>query len=437
MRKIFSLSLILCLMITALAACGGKDNATTSSGGAETAGSDKKTETTDTGSAKGDGPSGKLVFLTNRTDMIGKQYDDYKKRFEEKYPDVDLQFEAITDYDKNVKIRISSGEYPDVVFIPTIPNADLPKYFEPLDDMSFSGDLYFKDAKVQDGKMYGISSGASTVGIVYNKKAFEKAGITEIPKTYDEFLAICEKLKSAGIIPLASNFKDKWPLDTWVYDVPSIISGKTDHEMKRAETDTPYTMDNEYGKSWSILRELQQKGYLEKDVNSTNWEQSKKDIAQGKMAMYLLGNWVINQVIENGAPSEDVGFFPFPADNSGQYKAPLNPDFFYAVNKNGNVKAAKAFVQWMMEESGYEDFAGFIPVLKNKEPKLAQLAEFNSYKPQFLEAVFGDDTATAIQNKAQIDQQSMVQEFVLSKDPQKVLDKYDAAWAKAKKALGK
>ncbi|WP_342774715.1 hypothetical protein [Paenibacillus dokdonensis] len=150
MNKILSLSLIVCLMITTLAACGGKDNSSSGSG-TDTGSTGQTAETKDAGktdAGKDDGPSGKLVFLTNRTDMIGKQYDDYKKRFEEKYPNVDLQFEAITDYDKNVKIRISSGEYPDVVFIPTIPNADLPKYFEPMDDIQFSGDLYFKDAKV-------------------------------------------------------------------------------------------------------------------------------------------------------------------------------------------------------------------------------------------------------------------------------------------------
>lgn len=419
-------------MITILAACGGNNAETNNTTGANNAGSG--TATSEPGTATD--ISGELVFLTNRTDMIDKQYVDYEKRFEEKYPGVDLKFEAITDYDKTLKIRIASGDFPDVVFVPSIPNAELPNYFAPLDDIKFSGDIHFKDLKAYEGKMYGVSSGGSTVGIVYNKKTFEKAGITELPKTYDEFLAASQKLKDAGIVPLASNFKDKWPLDTWVFDIPTLIGGDAAHQNKRAETDTPYTLDNAYGKSWGILRELHQKGFLEADVNSTNWEQSKKDVASGKYAMYLLGNWVINQVIENGAPAEDIGFFPFPADNSGEAKAPLNPDFFYAVNKNGNVDAAKAFIHWMIEESGYDDFAGFIPTLKSKESKLPQLAEFNSFAPKFFEPVSPVDAATQIQNKAQLDQAAAVQEFVLSKDPQKVLGEVNAAWAKAKKDLG-
>ncbi|WP_127533344.1 ABC transporter substrate-binding protein [Paenibacillus kobensis] len=437
MKKAVSLLLVSILMLTMLAACGkdSKDDPKPADTGKETT---EKTTTPEETTAGGEELKGKVVFLTNRTDMVGKEYKEYKERFEEKYPGVTIEFEGILDYEKNSKIRIATGKFPDVMLIgPGIPNSDFPKYFAPLDDIQFTGDISFKTLKAFENKMYGVSSGSSTVGIVYNKKAFEKAGITAVPKTLDEFYAAAQKLKDAGIVPLASNFKDKWPLDAWIYDVPTMIGGVSDHQNKRADSDAPYTLDGVYGQSWSILRTLYEKGLLEKDVNSTNWENSKKDVAQGKFGMYLLGNWVINQVIENGAASEDVGFFPFPSDNSGTVKAPLNPDWFYAVNKDGNVAAAKAFVKWMIEESGFEDFAGLIPTLKDKESKLAQLAEFNGYNPQYIEAGPPNDTATAIANQAQIDQGRVVQEFVLSKDPQSILDKYNKLWANAKKNVVK
>lgn len=418
MKKNILLLVSLIIMLTIVSACSGNSQGSNES-------------SNETGEV-----TGELVFLTNRTDMIGNVYDEYKQRFEEKYPGVNIEFEAIQDYDATLKVRMSSGDFPDVVFLPTLSNAEFPEYFAPLNDIEFSGDIYFEEMRAHEGQIYGISSGGSTVGIVYNKEAFAKAGITEVPKTYDEFLAACEKLKQSGIVPLASNFKDKWPLDVWVYDIPTILAGASDHQNKRADTDTPYTMDNEYGKSWGIIRELYQKGYLEPDVNSTNWEQSKKDIANGNFGMYLLGNWVINQVIENGADPDNVGFFPFPADNSGQAKAPLNPDFFYAVNKNGNVPAAKAFIKWIIEESGYDEFAGFIPTLKDREPKLAQLAEFNSFNVEFFEPAQPSDLATDIQNQARLDQAATVQQFVLSDDPASVLDKVNSDWAKARKELG-
>ncbi|MFB9329153.1 ABC transporter substrate-binding protein [Paenibacillus aurantiacus] len=414
----------------------GANAGTNANAGANSGKTDGDAAATNEGAANSE-VKGEVTFLTNRTDMIDKEYNDYEKKFEAKYPGVDLKFETIAnDYNSQLKVRIASGKYPDVVLIAdAIPNSDFPKYFEPLDDIQFSDELNFKDMKSFEGKSYGISSGGNTFGIVYNKQAFAKAGITDVPKTLDELYADSQKLKDAGIVPFASNFKDKWPLGAWSNDVVSIISGKPDVGNLRAETDTPYAQDSAYFQSWSIIREMYSKGFLEKDVNSTNWEQSKKDVATGKFAMYGLGNWVINQVIGAGAKSEDVGFFPFPADNSGTPKAPLGSDFFYAVNKGGNTAAAKAFIQWMIEESGYEDFAGFIPTLKNKQSGLAQLAEFKGYNPTFVEAVAGSDKATQIQNEAKIDQEALVQEFVLSKDPIKVIDKANEQWAKARKKV--
>jgi len=324
--------------------------------------------------------SGTITFLTNRTDMVGEKYDDYAKRFNEKYPDAHVEFEAVTDLDKTTKIRVGSGEFPDVVLIPTIPNSDLPKYFTPLDDLGLNDRIYFKDYKSFENKVYGISVGATTTGILYNTKAFADAGITAVPQTLDEFYAAADKLKAAGKVALASNFKDQWTLYPWSSEIPTAIAGDANLNNKRLESDAPYQLDNPYGQSMSIIRNMYEKGYLEPDINSTNWEQSKKDIASGKFAMYVIGNWAIPQVIESGTDSSNIGYFPFPYDNSGKYNVTLAPDWAYGVNKNSEHPAtAKAFVKWMLEDSGFDDFAGFIPVLKDKKPAVEQLTEFNNW----------------------------------------------------------
>ncbi|ASA25905.1 ABC transporter substrate-binding protein [Paenibacillus donghaensis] len=446
-NKLFSLSFVMALSLsTALTGCGSNNNNNTGAAATEQpvattapeTATNAPAEATKEPAAGGADISGKITFLTNRTDMIGKEYDEYLKRFNEKYPNIEVELEASqTDYNQQSKVRMASGELPDIMFIPTIPNSDLPKYFAELDDLGLNDQITFKDFKSFEGKLYGITTGNSTSGIVYNKKAFADAGITEVPKTWDDFLAACEKLKANGVIPLASNFKDKWPLNDWVYAVPRIIEGKADFPNDKLGSDTPFTMDNGYGKSFSLLRELNEKGYLEKDINSTNWEQSKKDIASGKFAMYFLGNWVINQITGAGTTSDNVGFFPLPYDNSGTPVAPLSPDFFYAVAKDSkHVDAAKAFVKWMIEESGYEDFAGFISPLKGKESTLPQLKEFQSTGVVLQEGTVDNATVTEISNKAQLDLPAVLQEFVLAKDPQTVFDKWNKAWAKAKKDLG-
>ncbi|MCL9662653.1 extracellular solute-binding protein [Paenibacillus hunanensis] len=422
MKKVIIVLASMLVTSVILSACGSGSTSNTASNGA---------------GATGDGAiSGTVTFLTNRTDMIGTQFDDYAKRFHEKYPNAQVEFEAITDLDKTTKIRMSSGDYPDVVLIPTIPNSDLPKYFTPLDDLGLNDNIYFKDYKSYEGKVYGISVGATTTGIVYNKKAFADAGITEIPKTLDEFYAASEKLKAKGIVPLASNFKDQWPLYPWISEVPTSMAGDAKLNNDRMNSDTPYQMNNPYGKSMTIIRTMYEKGYLEKDVNSTNWEQSKKDVASGKFAMVMLGNWVIPQIIASGTTSDNIGFFPLPYDNSGKVNVSLAPDWAYGVNKNSeNVATAKAFVKWMIEDSGFDQYAGFIPVLKDKKATIPQLQQFDSFKPVTIEAVADDPKVTDIVNHAQITKEALVQEFILAQNPQSVLDKYNAAWAKARKDI--
>lgn len=437
MRKSMLTLLSLVMLAMSLAACGGNDKNNGSNGNGS-----QSTPTANAGASNGeddgDEIGGTITFLTNRTDMIDGEYVDYAKRFKDKYPNAEVKFEAVTDLDKTTKIRIASGEFPDVVLIPTIPNSDLPTYFAPLDDMGLNDRIYFKDYKAYDGKVYGISAGATTTGIVYNKKAFADAGITEIPTTLDEFYAAADKLKANGVVPLASNFKDQWPLYPWVSEVPSSIAGNANLNNDRVESDEPYQMDNPFGQGLSIIRAMYERGYLEPDVNSTNWEQSKKDVASGKFAMYMLGNWVIPQVADSGTTSDNVGFFPFPYDNSGQVNVALAPDWGYGVNKDSkNLATAKAFVKWMLEESGFDSFAGFIPVLKDIEAQVPQLAEFNSFDPTYIEAVPDSEIATEIVNKAQMTKEAFVQEFVLAKDPQTVLDKYNNAWTKAKSSVAK
>ncbi|GJM69024.1 hypothetical protein HMSSN036_12400 [Paenibacillus macerans] len=104
---------------TALAGCGGGGSA---NGGGNTAPPpDNGTTAADNKSGGTSGQlSGKVTFLTNRTDMIGKEYDEYVKRFHEKYPNIEIEFEASqTDYNQQAKVRMASGELPDLMFVRT------------------------------------------------------------------------------------------------------------------------------------------------------------------------------------------------------------------------------------------------------------------------------------------------------------------------------
>lgn len=437
MKRRFALLLSALMVLSlVLAACGGGSN--NNDGGSDPANSGNGGQT-----AGGDNAeiSGEIVFATHRTDLVDNgTYDRYVAEFNKQYPNVKVKYAPYTNYEQDIRVKLTAGDAGDVLMIPgNIANSELPEFFAPLNDLGIFDQVRFADHKAYEGQYYGVSTGASTNGIVYNKKAFEKAGITEVPKTLDEFYEAAQKLKDAGIVPIYINYGAQWPMGQWGRNSLAHFSGDVNFENNMVKMDEPFQMDNAWGTGLTIVRTLIEKGYVEEDLATNNWEASKVEIAMGNAAMYFLGNWVINQIIEQGgAAPEDIGFFPFPHDNSGTVNAVLGPDYFMGVSKDSkNIDAAKAFVKFMIMDSGYDADSGFIPVNKNNEPTLPQMAEFMSYEPNLLEAIPTVSEFNEIANKAQIPfTGEEIQQAAVAKDLQAEFDKLNQKWAAAKKELG-
>src|SRR3954453_15583588 len=79
--------------------------------------------------------------------------------------------------------------------------------------------------KVGD-KQYGVPYNLGMVGLWYNNAIFKKAGIDSPPATWSEFLSDVQKLKAAGIPPIAVGEKDKWPGMFWWANLSLRVAGK-------------------------------------------------------------------------------------------------------------------------------------------------------------------------------------------------------------------
>ena len=62
-------------------------------------------------------------------------------------------------------------------------------------------------AKKDDGKIYGIPYATNADGVIYNKDIFNELGL-QIPKTWDEFVDVSNKIKDSGKLPLYLTLKD-------------------------------------------------------------------------------------------------------------------------------------------------------------------------------------------------------------------------------------
>ena len=365
----------------ALAACGSATDAGT---------------TTSPSAASSSAPaavSGEITVLTNRTDLVQNgTFDGYVKEFNATYPDVKVTFEAITDYEGEVKIRMNTDKYGDVLLIPnSISPADYPTFFSPLGSQDELAAKYrFVANAAIDGQVYGIAQNGNAVGYVYNKKVWDKAGITEAPTTPEEFIAALEAIKasSAGTIPLYTNYKDGWPLTKWT-DALGTVSCDSNAKNNLASDPSPWAAGKDLAVSDTLLFEAVSKKLTEPDPTTTNWENSKGLLGTGKIGAMWLGSWAVTQMqdaaVKAGGSADDIGFRPFPTQSGGTFCSQTGPDYLQAVNKNSaNQDAAKAWITWFTEESGYAAAGGSIPTTIDGEMP-ATLKEFVDLGVKYVE----------------------------------------------------
>ncbi|MFW6725000.1 ABC transporter substrate-binding protein [Streptomyces sp. MAR4 CNY-716] len=337
--------------------------------------------------------SGTIKVLTQRTDLVQNgTMDEYAAKFNKKYPDVKVEFEGITDYEGEVKIRMNTDEYGDVLMIPgAVSKNDYPNFFAPLGKTSEMEKKYrFADKTDVDGKTYGIASFGTANGFIYNKAVWEEAGVTEWPTTPEEFLADLEKIKSGtDAVPYYTNFKDGWPLSSpWTNSVGSVTCDEKAFDKLNGAS-SPWAEGKDLRVLDTLLYDIVHDGLSEKDPSTTNWENSKNLVAKGDIGSMLLGSWAITQMrdaAENaGENPDDIGFMPFPAQKGGAFCATLVSDYQQAVNVHSDNKdAARAWIDWFTEESGYAASEGAVSALKRaKMPET--LEEFVDNDVTFVE----------------------------------------------------
>lgn len=304
--------------------------------------------------------SGTITVLTHRTDLVQDgTMKKYAAEFNKTYPEVKVEFDAITDYEGEVKIRMNTENYGDVLMIPAvIEKKDYPRFFASLGTQAERSEKYrFTDYTTVDGKVYGQSPLGAVPGFIYNKKVWQEAGVTDWPTTPAEFLDDLKAIRSkTDAIPYYTNFKDMWPLTQWT-QVNGSVSCDEQATTKLAEGD-PWAEGADVRTADTLLYDIVHEGLVEKDPTTTNWEASKPKLAKGEIATMWLGSWAVIQMQgaarQAGTDPDDIGFMPFPAQQDGTFCATAQPDYNQAVNIHSEHKeAARAWLDWFTDKSGY------------------------------------------------------------------------------------
>lgn len=380
--------------------------------------------------------AGEITFYVNRVDLVSNgSYARWVKEFQVLYPQARVRVEGIADYEANMPKRFEARNFGDVMLVPRdMPKQTFSKYFVPLNDLKLSDRIYFAQNWEYQGQQYAYTQGVIAEGLIYNKLIFNAAGITELPKTRSEFFALAEKIKSRNVIPIALNVGAAWPLQQWDKSVMA-IAGKGDYFASMVDDSQPFAGGKPYAESLRIAHRIFSAGYSEADFIANNWESSKQQFIKNKVAMFYLGNWVIPQLIESGMRANDIGFIPFPLDDTGSSKALLNFDWAMAVSRySKNPETAKAWIDFIITKSNFADVAGFIPTDKSRQSSLPQLTEYMSFKPQMIQVAPESNDFIRLANKAGIDFMggNYIRNILLSPDFDGSMAYWNKRWQQAK-----
>ncbi|HHX61586.1 MAG TPA: extracellular solute-binding protein [Epulopiscium sp.] len=385
-KKMVSILLCAAMLSATLAGCGSKPK--------ETVKQDTKQEEVSSGEAVVDEAeeltidkitlgedykdiSATIKVLTHRTDIVDTIFQDYAAEFNKSYPNITIEYEALTDYAEDITVRLVTGEWGDICMVPTtVDKQDLGTYFKSYGNKADLGKIYnFVNEQSHGEDVYGIASTGNAQGIVYNKAVFQKAGVAEIPKTPEEFLGALQQIKdNTDAIPLYSNFAAGWTMGAWDAYLGGSATGNPDFMNRilphakdpfsdRGDMTGPYAV-------YYVLYEATARGLIEDDPTTTDWEGSKGMINDGRVATMVLGSWAVTQMQEAGDHGADIGYMPFPITVDGKQYASAGPDYAYGINANAskeNQIASMLYVKWLTEKSNFAYDQGGIPILIGAE----------------------------------------------------------------------
>ncbi len=305
----------------------------------------------------------KLVWLQWANDSQQKNIDAVIAAFEAKYPSIDIELEfrpGSAEGENLVKTRIAANDMPDLLSYNSgslFQVLNLEKNFvdlskEPLADRLLDS---FKTTVSAGKGFYAIPIQAIPAGgIIYNKRIYAELGL-KIPMTWKEFIANCEKAKTAGKIAVIASYKDDWTAQLLsladFYNLYTASPGfAADYTANKAKfATTPAAL-----RGFEKIQEVFTKGYINKEPMSTTYDMAQAMLAKGEGVHYPMATWVLTSINANFPDKiNDIGFFAVPGDSADKNGATLwMPNNISIPKTSKNIVSAKKFLEFFVSPEG-------------------------------------------------------------------------------------
>ncbi|CAK7286016.1 ABC transporter substrate-binding protein [Streptomyces misionensis] len=306
----------------------------------------------------GDGSaSGKTRITVNceppksaRTDR--KFFDADVASFERQNPDIDVvTHDAFPCEDpKTFDAKLAGGQMEDVFYtyftdvrhvVGINQAADLTPY---LKEMKSYGTLQkqLRDIYTVNGKVYGIPRTGYSMGLIYNRALFKRAGLDpdQPPTTWDEVRADAKKIAAlgngtVGYADYSAQNQGGWHFTAELY---SQGGGVVSADGKKATVDTP--------EGHAVLQNLHDMRWTDNSMGSKQLlviNDAQQMMGAGKLGMYLAAPDNIPILVkEKGASYDDIAIGPMPGG-----RATLIGGDGYMFNKHDSPAQIRAGLKWL------------------------------------------------------------------------------------------
>lgn len=277
-----------------------------------------------------------------------------------------------------------------------------------------------------DGKYYCFPFSLNFMGVYYNVDKFKEGGY-EIPKTWDELIAIAKDVKNKGEVAFILPDKDTWTISQCWGNIEGKDRGGSS-EIYAKLTDGSATFEGDDIYVDSLKKTIELRDYAQSDTLALGYDQAISDFANGTGLFFPQGNWAMPS-IKAANPEGNFAMFPMPND-SGDIIQPVGVDVAICAGaKSEHPEAVDAFLSFLTT------------------PEAANIYAENDRSPSCIKGVSVDlpefaAMMEAIEHKTIIDvvsppagfeetKRSMLQTVIVERDVEGWLKQLTDAWKEA------
>ena len=380
-KKLLALFLAL-TMVLALVACGGNSGGNTGDAG-------------DAGNAQNAGDAGDAAPSGDKIDInvIASQYGqnttqwwaDFADEFNKTYDNINLNVEVVSwnDIYTVVNTRLSNNSAPDILNIDVFADYQADGLLLPAKDY-VSDETYaklypaFLEQSNVDGTIWAIPDLASARAMYYNVDILEAAGV-EVPTTWDELKAACEKIKAydSEIYPWGIDMTTDEGQAAFAYYIWNNGGDFTD-------ADGNWTLNSpENVEAINYAIDLVNSGLTNSDPATDTRYDLQDMFGAGKVAM-MIGPNSIPTYIADGGSTINYAFAPIPTNGGNDSVSAGVMDRFMCFD-NGHspekIEAIKTFFDYFYDDARYSEWVlmeGFLPatsaggeIVAKEDPSMA------------------------------------------------------------------